>query len=629
MAAIDMPRRRFGSRRLWIILGVIALLVVACAAGAMYFVNQARLAAQQAATSGWQTQTAETGNISASINATGDVQPKAQAEVRFNVNGTVQEIYVRPGDTVTAGQPLARVDDADLQTALESAQSDLKQAQANQQKLLEGASPEEIAQARAQLNQAQGQYQQTLGNVTQSDIAAARARLEQAQADLAQLQAGPKEPDLRAVQADVEQAQTNLQQQRDSLSAAKTNARLQMDQAVSSLTQAQANYATAKSNWDYVQNTGKDPVNPNTVNPQTGKKEGNKLNDAQRQQYYTAFVQAESALRNAETAVQQAQVAYDNARQAEVSGIQAAEQNVAKAQTQLDKLVQPPDASQLAAAQAAVRSAQADLNKLTGASRSGSIEAARAGVASAEAALNKLQADPNASDLAVAEANVARAQAAVQKAQRDLDQAVLKAPFAGTVARVSYNVGEGANTVSSSAASTSGASTGIVITDLTGFHVDVPVDELDVAQIKKGQTAQVTLDALPNANLKGVVSNIEPLATKTQQGTTNYQVTVDIDPGNANVLPGMTASVEVITTEKQNVVLVPRRAIQTENGKTYVLIPTGGPPTAQGRPASEQREVKLGLSNNEQVEVTSGLEAGTKILVPDVVSTFNPVGQGQ
>jgi HlyD family secretion protein len=611
---------------LWIILGVVVLLV-ACAAGGVYFVNQARQTAQQAAASGWKTQTAETGNISASINATGDVQPKAQAEARFNVSGTVEEIYVRPGDKVAAGQPLARVNDADLQTALQSAQSDLKQAQANQQKLLEGASPEEVEQARAQVNQAQGQYQQTVGNVTQSDIAAARARLEQAQADLAQLQAGPKDPDRRAAQTDVEQAQTTLQQQRDSLSAAKTNAKLQMDQAASSLTQAQATYATAKSNWDYVQNTGKDPINPNTINAQTGKKEGNKLNDAQRQQYYSTFIQAESALRNAESAVEQARVAYDNARQAEISGIQAAEQTVAKAQTQLDKLVQPPDASQLAAAQASVRSAQADLNKLTGTSRSGSLEAARAGVASAEAALNKLQADPNASDLAVAEANVSRAEVAVQKAQRDLEQAVLKSPFAGTVARVSYNVGEGANTVSSSSASTTSASTGIVITDLTGFHVDVPVDELDVAQIKKGQTAQVTLDALPNADLKGAVTNIEPLATKTQQGTTNYQVTVDIDPGNANVLPGMTASVAIVTTEKQNVVLVPRRAIQTENGKNYVLIPKSGAPTAQGRPASEQREVSLGLSNNEQVEITKGLDAGTKILVPDVVSTFNPVGQ--
>ncbi len=621
MAAIDIPRRGFGSRRLWIILGVIALLV-ACAAGGLYFANRARQAALQAAASGWQTQTAETGSISASINATGDVQPKAQAEVRFNVNGTVQEIYVKPGDKVVAGQPLARVDNADLQTALESAQSDLKQAQANQQKLLDGASPEEIAQAQAQLNQAQGQYQQTLGNVTQSDIAAARARLEQAQADLAQLQSGPKDTDRRAAQADIEQALANLQQQRDSLSAAKTNAKLQMDQAVSSLTQAQANYATAKSNWDYVQQTGKDPVNPSTINPQTGKKVGNKLNDAQRQQYYNSFIQAESALRNAVSAVEQARVAYDNARQSEVSGIQSAEQTVAKAQTQLDKLVQGADASQLAGAQAAVRSAQADLNKLSGASRSGSLEAASAGVASAEAALNKLQANPNSSDLAVAEANVARAQAAVQKSQRDLEQAVLKAPFAGTVARVSYNIGEDASSVSSST-----TSTGIVLTDLTGFHVDVPVDELDVAQIKKGQAAQVTLDALPDADLKGTVTNIEPLATKTQQGTTNYQVTVAIDPGNANVLPGMTATVEIITTEKQNVVLVPRRAIQTQNGKNYVLIPTGGPPDAQGRPASEQRDVKLGLSNNEQVEITSGLEAGTKILVPDVVSTFNPVGQ--
>ena len=64
------------------------------------------------------------------------------------------------------------------------AQADLKQAQADYQKLVDGASPEDIAQAQAQLAQAQGQYSQTTGSVTGADVAAARAKLEQAKAQL-------------------------------------------------------------------------------------------------------------------------------------------------------------------------------------------------------------------------------------------------------------------------------------------------------------------------------------------------------------------------------------------------------------------------------------------------------------
>ena len=76
-----------------------------------------------------------------------------------------------------------------------------------------------------------------------------------------------------------------------------------------------------------------------------------KVDDKQRQQYNDAFVQAEAATHGAEVAVTQAQVAYDAARQAEASGVQAAEQQVALAQTNLDKLRAGADADELAAAQ--------------------------------------------------------------------------------------------------------------------------------------------------------------------------------------------------------------------------------------------------------------------------------------
>jgi hypothetical protein len=174
----------------------------------------------------------------------------------------------------------------------------------------------------------------------------------------------------------------------------------------------------------------------------------------------------------------------------------------------------------------------------------------------------------------------------------------------------------------------------IAIVDLSSFHVDVPIDELDIAQVEPGQRVSIALDALPEAEIGGEVTHIAPEATRSEQGTTTYEVTVTLDAGSAGVRPGMTAVVEVITAEKTDTLLVPRRAVRSEGGVSYVLVPTGGAPVAgatpgQFEPASERREITLGLSNSEFVEVLSGLQAGEEILVQDVVSTFLPSGPPQ
>jgi len=168
----------------------------------------------------------------------------------------------------------------------------------------------------------------------------------------------------------------------------------------------------------------------------------------------------------------------------------------------------------------------------------------------------------------------------------------------------------------------------IAVADLSSFHVDVPVDELDVAQIRAGQPVKIALDALPGQNLTGKVANVEPLATKSEKGTNTYNVTVAIASTDQGIKPGMTAVAQIVTQSKSGVVLVPRRAVQSANGQTFVLIPKEGQPGPDGTPASERRSVTMGLSNNDSVEITSGLKAGEQILIKDVVSTINPNQNG-
>jgi HlyD family secretion protein len=608
MATIATPRKRARFGRKWLIIGgiVAALIVVGALVIPMAFPGPSATTA----TPGWTTVATSSGVIEASVSATGSVEAKAQAELRFAADGSVTDILVKPGDKVEAGQPLARLEAIDLQLKVDQAQAELAQARADYQQLVDKASPQELAEAQARVAQAQGQYQQAAGSVTKSDIAAARAKLDAAKARLASLQAGHTSTSdaERALQT----AQSQLVAKRDQLSLDKTNAELTLQQRVNDLTRAQAVYATAIQNWQYVQETGRDPMSPSRVDAQ-GKSKPNILNDAQRQQFYETYVQAEAALRSAESTVQQAQVALNTARQAEINGIQSADRDIAGAQAAVDKQRAGGESQELAAARAEVETAQAALSQVTGLNRTGSLAAAQAGVDMAQAELAKLTTDPNASDLARAQAAVAGSEAALKQTQHALSQTTLVAPFPATIARVELRVGERAGT--------DGV---IAIADLSSFHIDVPVDELDVAQVVLGQKVRVALDALPGKELPGTVTNVDPLATKSEKGTNTYNVTVAIESPDRAIKPGMTAVAQIVTESKPNAVLVPRRAVQSENGQTFVLIPKQGQPDATGTPASERRTVTLGLSNNESVEIVSGLQPGEQVLLKDVVSTINP-----
>src|SRR6266540_252638 len=424
------------------------------------------------------------------------VVPVHSAVLGLPSGGIVAEVPIAEGDRVQAGQALLRLDRA-------RAEAEIAQAQA------------EVAEA--QLRAAEAELRQTGGSVTPADRAAAQAQIQQAQAHLAELRAGPKATDLQAATAALAQAQANLVTQRDQLSAAKTTAQLQIQQRVTDLTKAQADEATAKRNWDYVQETGKDP---NAVlDATTGKKVHLKLDDRQKQQYRDAFVQAEAAMHSAETAVQQAQVAYDTARQAEISGIQAAEQQVASAQASVDKLSAGADAADLAAARAEVASSQAQLEKLVGEQRGGALAAAQAAVDQAQANLDQLRAGASKSDLAVAAAEVQSAEAALKLAQVAAAEAELRAPFAGTVAAIDVQAGEYV-----------APGTPVVhMADFSAWQVGTTdLTELNIVRVGEGSQATVTFDAIPGLELPGKVSRIRALG-ENKQGDITYAVTIKLD----------------------------------------------------------------------------------------------------
>ncbi len=544
------------------------------------------------------TATVGQGDLTINVSGSGSIAAARSVDLPFQQAGTVTSVAVKVGDQVHAGQTLAQIDASELQLQLQQAQANLKAAEAKFSQTKSGtATPQDIASAQASLTSAKAQLDKTrTGSATKADIQSAQAQLDAAQAKLDALK-NPSATNLSAAQSKVVQAQTSLESTRNSASQAKTNAQLQLQNAANALTQAQSKYSIALQNWQHVQQTGTDPVQPTKSNAQ-GKSVPNTLNDAQQRQYYDAYVQAQAALDNAQNAVTQAQVAFDAARQKEVSDVTQAEAAVSDAQQQLDAL-KNPTASDLTQAQASVVQAQANLTKLRQGGTAADIAQAQAGVTQAQANLDKLSAPPTDVDLATAEASVLQAQVAADTAERSLAQATLVAPFDGVVSAVNAQPG---TPISASTAA-------ISVVDRSKLHIDLSLSETDAAKVQPGQPVVLTFDALPDVTLNGKVATVAPAATVSQNVVT-YPVQVEFDPGRAPVKVGMSATADIQVQQISSALLVPSRAVQTSGSVRTITVLYGSART----PVSVA--VETGVTSNGQTVITGCVQTGAQCLQP-------------
>ncbi len=592
-----------------ILIGIVALLVVAGIA-ATFVLRGGQVAPQR----NYSLVTPRTDTLVASVSAAGQIEPDQTVNLNLAATSRIDEVFIAVGDHVKEGQILARADERELRLRVAQVDAALAQSRANYQKLNNGASERDVLAAQAQLDQANAQLLQINGGVTNADLAAAQAQLQQAQAALTSLTNGPKQSDLDVALARVRDAELALQTQRDQLSQAKTNARIQLDQTTNALTQAQSRYSTATQNWEYVQSTGADPIVrrvSDSSNP--GQTKANMLNDSQRQQYYDAFVQAEAALRTAENSVAQARVAYENALSAEKLGIERAEGQLAIAQAQRDQVGAGATSDQLAAARAQVAAARANLAKLGGDQRAGALQAAQAAVALAENRLAQLRDGPQTVELAAAQAQVDNAQAQLDLAKLALGEATLVAPFDGEIAEVNLKAGE----------NPSPTKPAITLANLTRLHVTVTVDEVDIPRIANGQLVTLTLDALPGAILAGKVESIAPLAVS-QSTVTSYKVRIGIVGGDAQVRPGMSTNADIVVARRDSILILPRRAVRNDRGKLVIdivrdpglcALPRDKLPE---RPPTDPHDVQVGLSNEQAIEIIGGVTAQDCVFVEGI-----------
>jgi HlyD family secretion protein len=269
-----------------------------------------------------------------------------------------------------------------------------------------------------------------------------------------------------------------------------------------------------------------------------------------------------------------------------------------------------------------------------------SVESSQARTLAAKAQLEQVQAQVNQS------------QAVLVRTKDILRKTTYRSPINGIVSYLPVRVGEyvvpGIQNANGSFLMT--------LSDMSVVTAEVKVDETDIVNVKMGQDADVTIDAVPNRIFKGKVTEIGSQAVlrssglATTQSTTStqeakdFKVVITLNDPPANVRPGLSATAKIKTAERKNVIAIPIQALavrtrkeledaakKDKKGGSSVTLAAPPPPAAMGGvdPKKEEiqgvfvvngrtarfRPVETGISGITNMEITKGLQAGDEIVV--------------
>ncbi len=179
---------------------------------------------------------------------------------------------------------------------------------------------------------------------------------------------------------------------------------------------------------------------------------------------------------------------------------------------------------------------------------------------------------------------------------------IVKASISGTVNEINVQNGDDLSKLSSG----STRQVPIIIGDLGTLRAEVQVNEVDIPDVQIGQKAMMTLDAFDGFTASGKVEKIDALGT-ISSGVVTYNVTINFDSLDSRIKPNMSVTASIIVDSKVDILAVSTSAIKIKGDSNYVevLNPNGIP---------EKRTVEIGISNDTNTEITSGLSVGDKVI---------------
>lgn len=420
---------------------------------------------------------------------------------------------------------------------------------------VEGLTPQ-VDQAEANLANATRAVHIAQHSVKDADTALDIARL-----SLSKIQGGTRTEDLAVSQATVDQAGEEVTSAEQSLADVTTAAERAEDEAEQAVDAARTAVDDAEDYLDEVEDLEGQPG----------------FNEA-------TTAAAEGAVNTAEATLEAAELSLETVRSTNEQSINSAEAVLASAQKAL-----------------LLTQAQHDLNKAP--AQSQDVDLAKADVRRAKNAVGE------AKDLrGQAREQQRQAQATLDEAEAKLGEATLKAPVSGTIATITVEEGE----IVSGAGGGPEGQPFMSLIKVDRVEVRAEVDEADIAQVKNGQKAEVTLDAFPDRSFMGRVVEMTLVSSTSTTGGTIFPVKVELDKGydDVSLRTGMTGSADIIKVTKKDVLIIPFEAVIQERGQDIVFVVK--------EDEAERRKVTFSLATDTSYEITEGLRSGEKVVTAGI-----------
>lgn len=507
---------------------------------------------------------ASQGEIDQIVSATGTVISAKEIDLQFENAGKIIKIEAEVGNKVTAGQVLARLDVAELNAQLKSAQAALEVAEAQLAQTLAGNRPEDVKI-----------YETALINA-ETDL----KNKEQALID-----------DQQDVENEINKAYENvLNVLNDSYNKAADAVYKQIDDLfINDNTNPELTFKTSNTQMKN---------NAEAQRSLVTNEMGNFRNET------VALILSDhnsldGALNNAErhlTAIRDLldilMSALNDATSLTSTTLSTDKTNITTARTNINTAITNVISQEQEIATTKI-SNQVKINDAQA-----SADSARAALKTAQDQLALKKAEPLKADVDLAKARVKQAQADVLQIQEKINKTVLKAPIDGFITLINKEEGEMAQTNAPI----------ISIIAVDRFQIETNISETDIAKINLDDEVEMTLDALgPNEKLFGRIIKINPAETVVS-GVIYYKVTSMFNAGDERIKPGMTANLDIKTDKRENVVSLPYYAINETNGHKYVKMLLDNGDTIDC-------DVKIGLEGEVNVEIIEGLKAGEKVVV--------------
>lgn len=516
--------------------------------------------------------------IVSSISASGQVSASNQVEIQPKASGEIIYIGVKEGQAVKNGAVIAQIDATTAQKSVRDAETNLESAQIALEKLKKPADSLSLTQAENSLAKAKESRQDAETNLQKAydngfnDVSNAFLDLPTVMAGLEDILYG----------SDGDSGQDNISFYADAIK--QTN-----DDAMRFKDDAAAKYSAARTAYD---------------KNFSGFKSASRTSDAAaiealiNQTYDTSKAIAD-AVKSTNNLIQLYQYEYTKRHFTPTSFSVMALTDLGTYTGTTNTHV-----SSLLSAKSTIKT-----------SRDAIINADRS-ITESNESLDKLKAGTDSLDLRSSELSMVKAQNALQDARNTLADYYIRAPFDGIVASLDIQKGQ---TVGSAA----------VATLITNQKVaTLSVNEVDAARIKVGDNATLSFDAIEDLTLTGEVAAIDTIGT-VAQGVVSYELKIVFDSQDERIKSGMTANAAIQTDTKQDVLVVPSSAVKTQNGVSYVqvfdppLSNTGGVRGVASEVAPQQVEVVVGISDDTNVEIVSGIEEGQQVVTRTISGTTN------